>query len=152
MALDEVTEFTTIAAPRAQCLEVALDVERYPEWALDVREAEVIERDSENRAVLVAFRAAAMGHSIRYVLRYDYAEIPDRLSWTLVEGDLVKRLDGEYVFAVAEDDPGSTDVRYHLLVELAVPLPGFVKRRAEGRIMATALDELKRRSERLPAS
>jgi len=34
-------------------------------------------------------------------------------------------------------------VSYQLAVELAVPLPGFLKRRAESRIMHTALDELK---------
>jgi len=33
------------------------------------------------------------------------------------------------------------------VVEMAVPLPGFIKRRAEGKIMTTALDELKRRCE-----
>ncbi len=149
---DEVTEVTTVAAPRQQCLDVATDFERYPEWALDVREAEVVERDDEGRAVLVSFRAAAMGHSTRYVLRYDHHQVPDRLSWRLVEGDLVRRLDGEYVFEPVEGDESATSVSYHLVVELAVPLPGFVKRRAEGRIMATALDELKRRSEHLAAS
>jgi hypothetical protein len=34
-----------------------------------------------------------------------------------------------------------------LTVDLTVPLPGFVKRRAEGRIMHTALKELKARAE-----
>jgi len=38
-------------------------------------------------------------------------------------------------------------VTYRLDVELAVPLPGFVKRRAESKIMTTALNELKRRCE-----
>jgi hypothetical protein len=33
------------------------------------------------------------------------------------------------------------------VVDLKVPLPGFVKRRAEGRIMGTALKELKVRVE-----
>jgi hypothetical protein len=32
---------------------------------------------------------------------------------------------------------------YHLTVELVVPLPGFVKRRAESKIMHNALRELK---------
>jgi hypothetical protein len=33
------------------------------------------------------------------------------------------------------------------VVELLLPLPGFVKRRAEGRIMHTALPQLKVRAE-----
>ena len=36
--------------------------------------------------------------------------------------------------------------------ELVVPLPGFVKRRAEGRIMQTALRDLKARVEAVAAS
>jgi len=35
-----------------------------------------------------------------------------------------------------------------LAVELAIPLPGFVKRRAEGRIMHAALDDLQARLEK----
>jgi hypothetical protein len=39
--------------------------------------------------------------------------------------------------------PGRTLVTYHLAVELVVPLPGFVKRRAEQKIVHTALRELR---------
>jgi len=46
-------------------------------------------------------------------------------------------------FAAIPDEPNSTQVTYYLSVDLVVPLPGFVKRRAEARIMHTALDELK---------
>ena len=41
----------------------------------------------------------------------------------------------------------STEVTYTLDVELRVPLPGFIKRRAQSRIMHTALEELKARVE-----
>ena len=63
----------------------------------------------------------------------------------LEQGDIVRRLDGDYTFE--PDEHGGTEVTYHLVVELAVPLPGFIKRRAESKIMTTALDELKRRCE-----
>jgi hypothetical protein len=61
------------------------------------------------------------------------------------EGDLTSRLDGAYVFEPTVD--GDTEVVYRLVVELKVPIPGFVKRRAEGRIMHTALKNLKARAE-----
>ena len=41
------------------------------------------------------------------------------------------------------------EVVYHLEVDLVVPLPGFVKRRAEAKIIRTALPELKARVESL---
>lgn len=143
---DQATERTTIAASPDRVFEVAVDIERYPEWARDVKEAVVAERDEAGRPSLVAFRAAAMGHSARYTLRYSYGEAPLRMSWVLDRGDIVRRLDGEYVFD-ADDGTGGTEVTYRLVVELAVPLPGFIKRRAETKIMTTALDELKRRCE-----
>ena len=41
------------------------------------------------------------------------------------------------------DAGGRTLVTYHLAVDLIVPLPGFVKRRAEQKIIHTALRELR---------
>lgn len=143
---DQATERTTIDAPPEKVFAVALDIERYPEWARDVKEAVVAERDEAGRPLRVAFRAAAMGHSARYVLRYEYGDDPHCMGWVLEQGDIVRRLDGDYTFE--PDEHGGTEVTYKLVVELAVPLPGFIKRRAESKIMTTALDELKRRCER----
>jgi ribosome-associated toxin RatA of RatAB toxin-antitoxin module len=144
---EQATERKRIGAPPERCFEVAADFERYPEWARDVKEAVVVERDAEGRGLRVAYRAGAMGHSARYTLRYHYGEDPLRISWALEEGDIVRRLDGEYLFEPEVGDGDATDVTYRLQVELAVPLPGFVKRRAEGKIVSTALDELQRRVE-----
>ena len=67
------------------------------------------------------------------------------LAWKQTAGDLTSKLDGNYRFDAAGD--GSTEVTYSLEVELRVPLPGFIKRRAQSRIMHTALEELKARVE-----
>jgi hypothetical protein len=53
-------------------------------------------------------------------------------------------IDGAYVFSAMAD--GGTEVRYDLVIDLVVPLPGFVKRRAEVRILNT-VRELKARAE-----
>jgi ribosome-associated toxin RatA of RatAB toxin-antitoxin module len=148
---DQATERATIDAPPQKCFDVALDFERYPEWARDIKEASVVEYDDEGRGKRVAFRVAAMGRSAHYTLEYDYENAPRELSWKLVAGDIMRVLDGTYIFDPGDDgaNPQTTDVTYHLVVELIVPLPGFVKRRAEGKIMGTALDELKKRVESL---
>lgn len=140
---DQTTEHLTIHASPERVWQAAVDFERYPEWARDVKEAEVAARDDEGRGLEVKFRAAAMGRSASYTLRYDYDSAPDRLSWRLLDGDIMRQLDGEYVFRPVEGDPDATEVLYHLTVELVIPLPGFVKRRAEARIVHTALHELK---------
>jgi len=141
--LDQATETETISASPQRCFDVAIDFERYPEWAHDVKEANVLERDAQGRATKVEYRASALGRSTHYTLAYDYSQAPERLSWTLAEGDIMRVIDGAYDFSA---EGGSTRVTYSLKIELIVPLPGFVKRRAEVRILHT-LKELKTRAE-----
>ncbi|MBI2169324.1 MAG: SRPBCC family protein [Actinobacteria bacterium] len=141
---EQTTERITVGAPPERCYEVAVDFELYPEWAKDIKDVKVVERDAEGRGRHVEYRAAAMGRSVTYTLEYDYAQAPAGFSWTLVKGDLMKRLDGTYRF---DADGDGTRVTYELSVDLALPLPGLVKRRAESRIVGSALKELKKRVE-----
>ena len=142
---DTASERIRVEAPAIRCFDVAVDFESYPEWLRDVKEAKILDTDGEGRGVRVEFRAAALGKSIRYVLEYDYAAAPDAFSWRFVEGDMLRRLDGTYRFE--PEGPSSTRVLYDLAVELAMPLPGLVKRRAAGLIMGSALKELKKQVE-----
>ena len=134
-----------VDAPADRCYDVAVDFESYPEWVRDVKEAKILERDPEGRGTRVEYRAAALGKSIRYVLEYDFSDAPTAFSWKFVEGDMLRRLDGTYRFEPESDT--STRVHYDLAVELAVPLPGLLKRRAAGIIMGSALKELKKQVE-----
>ncbi len=145
---DQATQRATINASPERCFAIASDFAGYPAWAHDVKQATVLSLDADGRGNEVEYRAAAMGRSVSYVLRYNYGSNPLRLSWRLMRGDIVNRLEGEYEFAPVEGDPNLTEVTYHLVVDLAMSLPGFVKRRAEARIMHTALDELKAAAER----
>ena len=141
--IDQATETEHVAASPARCFEIAIDFERYPEWAHDIKEANVLERDASGRAIKVEYRASALGRSTHYTLGYDYSQAPERISWSLVEGDIMRAIDGAYTFVSGGN---GTDVMYSLKIELIVPLPGFVKRRAEVRILHT-LKELKTRAE-----
>jgi ribosome-associated toxin RatA of RatAB toxin-antitoxin module len=142
---DQATERMIVRATPERCYQVASDFERYPEWAGDIKGVEVLERDEQGRGQLVRFRAAAFGRSTTLTLRYDHGLAPQELSWKLEHGDLERVYDGSYAFVPV--DGGDTEVTYHLVAELLVPLPGFVKRRAEGRLVHTALKELKAKAE-----
>jgi len=142
---DQATEHTYIDAPVEQCWAVVTDFGRYAEWANDIKAVIVLERDSAGRGTRVTYRAGAFGRSTSYTLAYDFSEAPNRLSWVQAAGDITSRLDGDYRFTANES--GGTDVIYNLVVELKVPLPGFVKQRAAARIIGTALRELKARVE-----
>jgi uncharacterized membrane protein len=148
---EQAREQTTINATVEQCYRTLVDFESYPEWAGDLKQATVVSRDDDERALVVEYRAAAMGRSTTYRLQYDYDRAPNRLGWELLSGDLERELDGHYELTDGTD-PGTTDVVYELSVDLIVPIPGFVKRRAEARIIKTALSELKARVEGVPAA
>jgi ribosome-associated toxin RatA of RatAB toxin-antitoxin module len=138
---EQVSERIHIDAPPERTYEVATDYERYPEWAKDVKQANVLKRDAEGRGAQVEYRAAAFGRSTRYVLQYDYSQAPAAFSWTLVEGEMVRTIDGTYRF---DQDGDGTRVSYDLAIDPSIPLPGFLKRRTAGMIVSTALKELKK--------
>jgi ribosome-associated toxin RatA of RatAB toxin-antitoxin module len=148
--MEVATETREIDALPATCYEVVVDLESYPSWASDIRSVDVIERDEAGRPVLAAFRAAAFGRSASYTLRYDHSKAPNEISWHQVSGDVTSRLDGKYTFSAAGS--GHALVTYELEAELVVPLPPFVKRRAEVKIVHTALDDLARRIKELADS
>jgi hypothetical protein len=141
---DEAHEKIHIAAPVDICFDLATDFEGYPAWASDVKHVKVVERDAQGRATRADFRAAALGRNVRYVLAYDLDDAPRSFSWELVEGDMLRALAGSYTF---DDVDGGTDATYDLTVDLAMPLPGLVKRRAAGRIVGAALKDLKHAAE-----
>jgi ribosome-associated toxin RatA of RatAB toxin-antitoxin module len=142
---EQATERMVVTASPERCFAVSSDIDAYPQWAGDIKEVTVHDRDEEGRPQLVTFRAAAFGRSTSYTLAYDYAQAPHVLSWVQTRGDITSKLDGQYVFEPSEG--GGTEVTYHLEVEMKVPLPGFIKMRAQSRIMSIALRDLKARVE-----
>lgn len=138
------TEMITIDAPPEAVWEIAVDLVRYPEWARDIKAVTIRRTDDQGRPAEVEFRTSALGRSTHYTLAYDYSDAPHQLGWTMLRGDIQRSIDGAFVFEPTED--GRTEVRYDLAIDLVVPLPGFVKRRAEVRILNT-VRELKVRAE-----
>lgn len=125
----------TINAPHDQCWDIATAFEQYPEWAHDIKSAVVLARDDQGRATQVEFRTSALGRSTHYTLSYDYSAAPARLAWHMVSGDIMRAVDGAFMFS--PELSGGVVLTYNLSIELVVPLPGFVKRRAEVRILNT---------------
>lgn len=68
---DRAAQTTLIDAPLDKCVQIVLDFERYPDWAKDVKEATVRERDDQGRPSRVEYRASALGRSTHYTLEYD---------------------------------------------------------------------------------
>lgn len=135
----------TVDAPPQVCFDVVTQVERYAEWIPEVKQVDVLTRGDDNMPGSVFFRVGAMGRSISYTLQYYYGTNPLRVAWRLIEGNLTRILSGEYVFQL--NSQNGTELLYRLEVDLLAKLPGFVTRRAEQRIIDSAVNKLRSRAE-----
>jgi carbon monoxide dehydrogenase subunit G len=142
---DQTTSSIRIAAPAAAVMAVIADFESYPLWATGVKSAEVIQEGMAGRAEQVHFALDASPIKDEYTLSYEWDD--DReVTWTLVQGRVLKGMDGAYLLDAQGDE---TEVTYRLAVDVAIPMIGMLKRKAEKVIIDTALKGLKRRVESL---
>ena len=141
---DSTTASIAVAAPSAVVLDVIADFAAYPEWASGVRLAEVLERDAGGRATRVRFQLDAGPIRDTYVLGYQW-DGDAGVRWQMAEaGAVVSGMTGAYLLA---GESGGTEVTYELAVDVRIPMPGMLKRRAEKTIIDTALKGLKKRAE-----
>jgi Polyketide cyclase / dehydrase and lipid transport len=141
---DRTTSSTTIGAGRADVMAVIADFPSYPEWAGQVKSAEVLAADADGRPERVRFTLDAGPISDTYTLAYTW-QGDDGVSWQVAEpGKMVSELKGSYRLAGAGS---GTEVTYELTVDLSVPMIGLIKRKAEKVIVDTALKGLKKRVE-----
>ena len=138
---DQTSASIDIAARPAEIMRVIADFEHYPEWVDSMKSAEVL-TSADGRAETVRM---VLDHSLvkdDYVLAYDWE--PTRVRWHLVEGTLLKAMDGSY--ELQPNGPSST-VTYRLSVDVSLPMSGLCKRKAEKTIIDGALRHVKRRVE-----
>ena len=138
---DQTTASIDIDAAPAQVMAVIADLEHYPEWVDSLKSAEVL-TSSAGTAETVRM---VLDHPLvkdDYVLVYQWQ--PSTISWHLVEGTLLKAMDGSYVLQQRGD---GTTVTYNLAVDVNLPMMGMFRRKAEKAIIDGALKGLKRRVE-----
>ena len=141
---DESTQSIVIDAPPERIMAVIADFAAYPEWTNAVKQTEVLSEGADGRAEQVRFNLDAGPIKDVYTLAYQWAADGLKVSWTLVKGQMQKAQEGSYTLT---PQGAGTEVTYTLSVQLAIPLLGLLRRKAEKVIMDTALKELKRRVE-----
>ncbi len=141
---EQTTSSIDIDATPDEVMAVIVDFEDYPSWVQGMKKVEVVQRSADGRAERVHFDLDA-GVKDAYTLAYDYAG-PQTLHWHLVEGKLMRAMDGTYELTEAAS---GTHVTYRLAVDLAIPMIGMLRRKAEKVIIDTALKGLKKRVESL---
>jgi ribosome-associated toxin RatA of RatAB toxin-antitoxin module len=141
---DESTQSIVIDAPPDRILAVIADFAAYPEWTNAVKQTEVLTENADGRAEQVRFTLDAGPIKDVYTLAYEWLPADRGVRWNLVKGQMQRAQRGSY--ELVPDGP-RTSVTYTLSVQLAIPLLGLLRRKAEKVIMDTALKELKRRVE-----
>jgi ribosome-associated toxin RatA of RatAB toxin-antitoxin module len=147
---EQTTSSIVIDAAPADVMAVIADFADYPQWAKGVTTADVVSTydsgPARGRAERVFFALDVSPIKDEYTLAYDWDD--DRsVTWTLVQGKMLRALDGAYVLEDLGD--GSTEVTYRLALDVSIPLIGMLKRKGEKILIDTALKGLKKRVESL---
>lgn len=143
---EQTTSSIVIDASPAQVMAVIADFPAYPTWAKGVQTADVVREGAGGRAEEVFFSLDVSPIKDEYTLRYRWSG-DTQVTWTLVEGRMLKALDGAYV--LHDLGNGSTEVTYRLALDVSIPLIGMLKRKGEKILIDTALKGLKKRVESL---
>ena len=143
---EQTTSSIVIAAEPAAIMEVIADFDAYPDWAQGMKSAVVVEPGPGDRPDKVHFELDASPIKDSYTLGYDWNG-DESVDWTLVEGKMLKAMDGTY--ELVDQGDGTTEVTYRLAVDVSIPMIGMLKRKAEKVIIDTALKGLKKRVESL---
>jgi ribosome-associated toxin RatA of RatAB toxin-antitoxin module len=142
---DRTSSSITINASAPEIMAVIADFPAYPGWAEGITAADVVSTTEDGRAEQVRITLEAGPIKDTYVLAYDWVG-DDAVHWNLAEaGAMLTGMTGAYRLAPA--DGSSTEVTYELAVDVRIPMIGMVRRKAEKRIIETALRGLKRRVE-----
>ncbi|GEP37067.1 cyclase [Nocardioides psychrotolerans] len=146
---EQTTSSIIVDAPAADVMAVIADFPAYPSWAKGVTVADV--RSSSGaaqggRAEQVFFALDVSPIKDEYTLAYVW-DGDREVTWTLVEGKMLRSLDGAYV--LRDLGNGSTEVTYRLALDVSIPLIGMLKRKGEKILIDTALKGLKKRVESL---
>jgi|SRR6478609_9702928 len=136
-----------IDATPAEVMAVIADFAAYPEWTGEVKEIDVLETGPDGRAAKVRLLLDAGAIRDEHTLAYTW-DGDREVSWTLVNSQMLRALDGSYALAPAGKGPaGGTEVTYQLAVDVKIPMLGMIKRKAEKVIIDRALAGLKKRVE-----
>lgn len=142
---EQTTSSIVIDATPQAVMAVIVDFEAYPAWVQGMKTVRVTKTDDAGRAAEVHFELEAAPIKDSYTLAYDYAA-ESLLRWHLVEGRMLRAMEGSYELV---QNGAGTQVTYKLAVDVAIPMIGMLRRKAEKVIVDTALKGLKKRVESL---
>lgn len=135
----------SIDAPASDVMALLVDIESFPTWSSAIKAVEVLERDDSGKASKVKVKVEAGPLKDSATLNYDYSKLPNEISFSLEDADLMTAMDGNYLVKDNGDD--TCTVTYSLHVEVSMPVPEIMRRKAEMGTIDAALGQLKKKIE-----
>jgi carbon monoxide dehydrogenase subunit G len=131
----------SIDAPLAEVSTVLSDVATYSAWSSSIKSVEVLTTDSGGRASTAKLAIDAGPLKDRVTLEYDWSAAPAKISFSMVDADLLTAMEGAYTLSDVDGD--TTEVTYELHVDVSMPIPAIMRKNAEKATIETALKQLK---------
>ena len=138
MATSDSREVVIEASPE-EILDVIADVEATPTWSPQYQSCQILDAYDDGRPRQVKMKIKTAGITDEQVVEYTWAE--NKVSWTLISASQLKAQDASYTLTPQGD---KTTVKFDITVDLSVPLPGFVLKRAMKGGVETATDGLRK--------
>ncbi|MEE6164579.1 MULTISPECIES: SRPBCC family protein [unclassified Mycolicibacterium] len=138
MATSDSREVVIEATPQ-EILDVVADIDATPSWSPQYQSAEVMDTYEDGRPRRVKMTIKAAGITDTQVIEYTWAE--NKVSWTLIRATQLRKQDASYTLT---PDGDKTRVKFDITIDLAVPLPGFILKRAMKGGTETATDGLRK--------
>jgi uncharacterized membrane protein len=130
-----------IDAPIGEVQSALFELAKYPEWSTSIKSVEVIATDDQGRLTTGKFVIDAGMMKDKVTLDYDWSETPTKLSFSFNDADLLTGMEGSYSIKKIDDD--TTEVIYEMGVEISMPIPAMMRKKAEQATIDQALQQLK---------
>ena len=129
-----------IEASADEVRKVLFDIANYPSWSRSIKAANVESSDEQGRPLRIQLTIEAGMLRDKPTLDYDWSGAPDKVTFSLVDADLLTQMDGTYIVKSVGSE---CEVSYELETDVSMPIPEPMLHAAELSTIKAALDELK---------
>jgi ribosome-associated toxin RatA of RatAB toxin-antitoxin module len=131
-----------VNAPPEKVFDTIINYDRYPEWLSEVKKIHTSER--KGNEVKVHYEVDFKIKTIRYTI-LAREERPKRMSWSFVEGEVMKDNKGSWV--LEPEGEGRTRVTYSVEVTVGPLVPKSILSTLVDQSLPKMLESFKRRAE-----
>ncbi len=127
-------------APAKAIMDVLADVDALPTWSSVHRQVEIVDRYPDGKPHHVRATMRLLGITDKEMLEYHWGD-----TWMVWDAEENLQQRGQHVEYNLTPEIDKTRVRFDITVDVTVPLPEFIVRRAKKVVLHVALDRLRQR-------